>query len=210
MFNHKKILFIGPLGNPVNKFVNKFDYVIRTNNFFSIKPNILHSYRCDILITNHLYTTRYHYIIKKYMHKLKYLFVYGTTMKTFISNKVHPKHLNKIIDINYSLSNQKYIVRGNPLQLSKLLYYITQNYKPWRFFITGINFYQTKTIDTIYLPGYAIKEIVNKHQQTILEQRKHHHDIESNIGLLRYLYHKYDWIDIAPSVLAIITYKVMK
>ena len=45
--------------DPDQKIVDQYDYVVRTNNFFSIKPKILRSRRCDILIVNNLYSKHY-------------------------------------------------------------------------------------------------------------------------------------------------------
>lgn len=69
--NNKKLLFIGPMGNPTQSFVNNYDLIIRTNNFFSIKKNVLFSYKCDILFVNGLCINKCHRIINKNMHKLK-------------------------------------------------------------------------------------------------------------------------------------------
>ena len=52
IFNWKKIIIVGPATNhPRDRFLNNFDYVIRTNNFIN---SSISNKRCDMLLLNNV------------------------------------------------------------------------------------------------------------------------------------------------------------
>ena len=52
IFNGKRIIIVGPATNqPRDKFLNNFDYVIRTNNFIN---SSISNKRCDMLLLNNV------------------------------------------------------------------------------------------------------------------------------------------------------------
>lgn len=201
--NNKKLLFIGPIGNPVKSFIDKFDFVIRSNNFFSIKKNILFSYRCDILVVNNIYTKLYHHIIDKNIHKIKYLIVPPKKLK-FALKHINKKFHSKIFTLKFNKNKHDFKTKKHPLLVSRIIYFLIQNnYIPKEFFITGIDYYDSMDIDKIWLPGYRIfiKNVSNNKMLNINSV----HDIDSNKKLLLFYLNKFNWINCDNLIYNIIT-----
>lgn len=203
MLKNKKLIFVGPIGNPMKEYLDRYDYVIRTNNFFSIEPSEISCNRCDILVTNSMYISRFHKIVVNNLWKIKYLFVPMSRLD-FIKEKIHEKFHHKIIPMSYNKNNHDFIVDGYPLLLSRLLYFILEKYPneyPEKFFVTGIDFYDSKNIKQFWFKGY---EVPGDKQSKLLTIGKSKHKPESNKIFFKYLYNKYKWISCDAKILNII------
>lgn len=201
ILSNKKIIFVGPLGNPANEYLKKFHYVIRTNGFFTVDKKLLNSERCDILVVNKLYSTMYYDVIIKNLKKVKYVFVSSVLGYNCLLEYVPSQLKNKIIYMNYNAYKQDFHIKKYPLLLSRLLLFITEYYTPKLFFVTGIDFYVTKNLNKFWLPGYAVKEST---EANILAKNKNKHDVESNKQFLLFLINKYDWVRADNLILSII------
>jgi hypothetical protein len=190
MFNNKKLIFVGPLGNPEISLLKKHDYVIRTNNFLSIKPGILKSRRCDILVVNFFYIRKYFRLVEANLDNIKYVIV-PKGKYIFLKNKIDKKYHKKIISMSYNIKKHDFEVKGFPLMLSRFLYYILENHKPKLFYVTGIDFYESKKIEKFWLDGYSVP---GDKQSKLMLIGKGKHNIESNKDFLLYLHTTYKWI----------------
>ena len=97
IFDDKKIIFIGPLGNPADNIVNQYDIVVRTNNFFSIDKDILKSERCDILIVNTLFSKNYSELIENNIDKVKFILAKNRYTYDILLKKINAIYHDKII-----------------------------------------------------------------------------------------------------------------
>lgn len=202
MFNKKRIIFIGPLGNIEDKFLKQYDFVVRTNNFFSIDKELLKSERCDILVVNNLYVRCHHDKIIKNMNKIKYLLVknklaYDTIMKKIdihnndIYNRDNKVDKNKVIYMSYMYSKINFPFKKEPLLVSNFLFYLIQYFRPNLVYFTGFDFYQSKDVSKFWLPGYETKQSL---RNNVLKGDKKNHNIESNILYFKYVLDQYRWI----------------
>jgi hypothetical protein len=122
-------------------------------------------------------------------------------MVSFLKKKLNKHHHNKIVAMYYNKNKHKFIVDGFPLLLSRLLYYIIENYKPTKFMVTGIDFYQSRQLSKFWLPGYEVKGDKQSH---LIPLGKSKHNIESNKKFLIHLYNSSEWVKCSNAVLAII------
>lgn len=194
IFTGKRVIFIGPLYK-VNKNLENFDYVVRTNGFFSIKceqtsqnfrTNKTHQTRCDILLVNGLYTRTNLPTILANFDKLKYLMTSSCRAFKILERVLTKKQFRKVRLLYTSNGKRKYNVVGYPLMLTFLLYYLDKYQKPKEFHITGIDFYKSKTH---WLPGYQ-----SKTGKRLLQKDIKKHNIDSNINVLKRFYKDYGWI----------------
>lgn len=203
IFNNKRIIFVGPLGNPTNAELKLYDIVIRTNNFFSIDKTILKSTRCDVLLVNSAYY-RYNYgIILQNLDKYQYLMCFNKNIYSYILKVRKKKWLvrknkNRFIVAFYDA--EKCIVK-TPLLLIKLMYYLSENCHPLNFHVTGIDFYQSKQFSKIWLPGYA----TNLELETNIYARTNFtHNIKDNAVAMGTLMDNYKWITTNSNIVCII------
>lgn len=200
MLNNKKIIFVGPLGNPSEKYLNGFHYVIRSNGFFGINKKILDCDRCDILAVNRIYSVTHSHVIIDNLSKIKYVWTTNAGYK-LLREKAPDNQKHKILLMKFKKDGHGYAVKKYPLMLSRILYHILEYYKPALFCVTGIDFYKSKEIKKFWMPGYAIKDCLKSNK---LATGKGKHDIESNKILLKYLMEKHKWIKPDKSIRAII------
>lgn len=199
IFDDKKILFIGPLGNPSKQFVDKFDIVIRTNGFFSIKTE-MHTTRCDALLINGAYLSRHKHTILANLHKLKYVLTFcnnfiAVMKKCKSSKKCNEKVLQrKHIKLECKPSEN---MPHHPLLLIKLLNYIVSKTKPQQFYVTGINFYQTKQLSKIWAPGYCSKYEL---RTNVFAWTNFKHNIPANIKFFTQCMKSNKWIQCHKTV----------
>jgi hypothetical protein len=191
MLDNKRILFVGPLGNPDNNLMDKFDIIIRTNNFFSIDKRVLKSSRCDILIVNKLYSTKYSDIINNNIDKLKYVLAKNKAAYDVLIAMINPSDRHKVLYMSYTHSKHTYKINKQPLIVSNLLLYITEYFTPSLLYLTGFDFYTSIDVNKFWLPGYATKESL---YFNILKGDKDKHDVLSNIKYLKFCLDKYKWI----------------
>ena len=200
IFHNKRLLFIGPLGFKFKKLnLNTIDYVIRTNNFFSIPEKHLKTTRCDILLVNGLYTKTNTNIIVANFHKLKYLMTTSYRAYKILSKVLTSKQMTKVHFISYHIKIAKYRVKGYPLILLFLLYFLHKN-RPARFYVTGIDFYLSGKYG---LPGYQIKQVTKR----MKDRDKKKHDIESNIKVFKMFYQDFDWVRCDKKILYLLKFE---
>jgi hypothetical protein len=150
---NKKIIIVGPaLNQPSDKFLKKFDYVIRTNNFIN---SSLSKKRCDILLLNN--------ITCRVMDRKTLLKIKKSKIKFIVCYRNHIKKLSKF------LKNKKFIGirREKKVKVGKhiinfkhaptIIYIFIMNLlnKKIKFnnlFIDGIDFYMKKRK---YIRGYS-------------------------------------------------------
>lgn len=150
---NKKIIIVGPaLNQPSNKFLKKFDYVVRTNNFIN---SSLSKKRCDILLLNNI-TCKV--MDRKTLSKIK-----KSGIKFIICYRNHIKRLSKFLkNIKFiGIRRQKKVKIGkhkiNFKHLPTIIYIFIINLlnKKTKFnnlFIDGVDFYMKKKK---YIRGYS-------------------------------------------------------
>lgn len=191
MLDKKTLIFVGPLGNPTDEYLKKYDYVIRTNNFFSISHRILNSNRCDILSVNRIYSISHCDFIISKLHAIKFLWTSSSEGYKLIKSKAPKIYKKKILYMKFNKDNHDFQVKKYPLMLSRVLYHILEYYKPSFIYIMGLNFYNFKNIRENWLPGYCINSIKNPNK---IATGKGKHDIESNKKHLIHILNKHRWI----------------
>lgn len=192
MLNNKRVLFIGPLGNPDKKFVDEYDIVVRTNGFFSIDKKILKSDRCDILIVNQLYSKLYGKTVNDNMDKVKYVLAKHREAYNHLIKHIDDKHKHRVLYMSYSLKNSLYVsIKKQPLIVTNFLLYVKQYFTPKTLFFTGFDFYVTQDVNKFWLKGYAPKEskIYN-----VLSYDKNTHDVRSNVKFFKQCLEKISWV----------------
>ena len=149
--NDKKIIFCGPLFNKDDEFLSEYDVVIRTNNFFSIEPELRNSSRCDILVCNSIFSKRYSDKIVENIDEVKYVFCSSLEGAKILKEKLYSNDIKKVHF--FSGGNDLRIIKTHPLGLMHFLSYIINFYKPSLFYIDGVDFYSTKDVSKFWLKG---------------------------------------------------------
>lgn len=194
---NKTVIFVGPLGNPSDTYLAKYDYVIRTNNFFGIDKDHLNSNRCDILLCNKLYTTTNVYKIIENLPNISWCVQVSKEGYEVLTSKCSEEQKNKIININVNRLRHP-LIRKVPFLLSKFLIYLirnTGNY-PKNVHVIGIDFYKGKELKDFWPPGYMIKEA--KKNNVLVNTNKH--DIRSNRKFLQDCIKNFKWITCSKKV----------
>tara|TARA_B110000037_G_scaffold56850_1_gene69380 strand:+ start:479 stop:1072 length:594 start_codon:yes stop_codon:yes gene_type:complete len=147
-FINKNIIIVGPsLNQPKNDFLQKYDIVIRTNNFIN---SDLYNLRCDALLLNYI-TARVidvKSLYKIYKSNIKYIICYHDYYLKF--KKYLPNKKIIIINIKNKTNRINYIYKKHPT----IIYILIMNlldYNIRSLFIDGIDFYTNKKI---YIDGY--------------------------------------------------------
>ena len=201
MFNRKRVLFIGPQGNPTKEFMKSYDYVIRTNGFFGIKRNYLHSYRCDVLITNGTYVFASSDTIIKNINKLKKIYTTNLVAHRFLEKRLKSEDHQKIEFVKYDRPLMKKKIKKKPFLLTLLLFHIIKYHKPKLLYITGIDFYQSKRLNKIWAPGYVINHELKSNS---IAKTNISHDIRSNIIFFRECLRTYKWLKCDRNIIKIV------
>lgn len=196
--NNKTILFAGPLYNEPDNILDKYDIVIRTNNYFSIKDR--KSDRCDILICGKQFIE--HRSFSVFRKNIKYLIVKGIESKNKLVRRFHGYNSkNKIYkkrEMREKLENiyvmefndeliKKYHFNKKPLLMENFIYYVIKNFKPKELFIDGINFY----VDNNLPEGYKLDQLKNV---DIHDMTHKSHDIKHSKQFLKDSIEKYNFI----------------
>ena len=153
LFNQKRIIIVGPaLNQPKDEFLNKFDYVIRTNNFIN---SSISGKRCDMLLLNNITSkamneasalkinnSNIKFIIcyQHHFHKMKRLF----PEKNII--KIHRQRNIKIGRFNLKFKSIPTIIYIFIINLLK------NKIKFRNLFLDGIDFYMRRKK---YINGYS-------------------------------------------------------
>ena len=203
LINDKKIIFCGPLFNKDDEFLKEYDTVIRTNNFFSIDPQIRNSSRCDILVCNSIFSKRYTHKIIENIDTVQIVLSSSKSGTRDIKDKLFSVDKSKVV--HFSGENDLRTISRNPLSLMTLVSYIANNFKPELFFIDGIDFYSSNNVSKFWLKGYAIKE---SSTCNVLGKDKYKHDIQSNKDYLKAVVKKYSFIKLSD--LVINSFKISK
>ena len=193
--NNKKIIFCGPLFDKDDKYLEEYDIVVRTNNFFSIEPELRNSSRCNILICNSIFSKRYTHKIVENIDHINYVLSSSPSGSTKIRDALYSAEKKKVHF--FSGGNDLRLIKRHPLGLMQFLSYIINNYEPSLFHIDGIDFYMTKDVSKFWLTGYAIKESGNCN---VLGRDKTKHDLESNKLYLKRILSKIPYVKIGKMV----------
>jgi len=199
LIKNKKVIFVGPSpilkGSKLGEWIDSFDIVIRTNNFYSTLEENKEDYgsKCDVLYTNVQFIREMSPLpIQEYVSKgLKFL-----RSKSYIPQP-HTTDYNKFVltsPINENTINHIQINNiKSPLMGSYILFDILQ-YNPSEFFIAGVNCYNGNVLDwnNQYLNGYLPQKIIDQATARLtpddLLNPNKQHDTKSNLELIHKLY----------------------
>lgn len=189
----KKLLFIGPLGRLPKNYINSFDYVIRTNNFFGINKKYLTSDRCDILVANPFCVRNRHELIMKNISNIKYLLIENSSIILLKNKYPHlSKYFHKFILFRHNKNKHSFVVDGEPLLLTRFIYFLLEKkYNPKKLMVTGLDFYYSKNISNFWLPGYSIKG--DKESKKLVSNCSKHNPV-SNAQYFKYIMKNIKWI----------------
>lgn len=192
----KKVIFVCPSlilkGKKLGKWIDSFDIVVRTNNFFPVKPEFQLDYgsKCDILYVNNQFTRETKpFPAKKYGDNgLKWICYKGNIDKG--NNEAYTKYLNtrSAIMVTKKINN---MVDG-ALTGTILIQDILDN-NPKEFYISGMNLYSGKILDweNQYLPGYLPSKVyadaVKKRESGYFNNKKLH-NLQANKNFITNLY----------------------
>jgi len=203
LINDKKIIFCGPLFNKDDEFLKEYDTVIRTNNFFSIDPQIRNSSRCDILVCNSIFSKRYTHKIIENIDTVQIVLSSSKSGTRTIKDILYSVDKSKVV--HFGGENDLRMISRYPLSLMILVSYIINNFKPDLFFIDGIDFYASNNVEKFWLKGYAIKE---SGTCNVLGKDKYKHNIQSNKDYLKDMVKKHSYIKLSDLVIG--SFKISK
>ena len=155
-WRNKNIIFIGPCNHTVSKEeIESYDIVVRTNNFYGMNEADLTSTRCDVLMVNHIfYRTYFDQQLPTIIQRdAKMILVYDEFYRNCLSSVK-----GKVLVDSFERNAKYNVPVGNkPLLLTRFMAYLSQfNIK--KLFITGLDFYSSKSPTEYWKPSYVVKE----------------------------------------------------
>jgi hypothetical protein len=188
LIKNKRVCFVCPSKILENKdlgnFINNFDVVIRTNNFFPVDKKLQKDYgkKCEVLYVNVQFTREMSpFPIKKYkQHGIK--FICSKTGNFNGYDKEYEKHVNLRNISNVVAEIHKEI--NGPLQGSIIIKDIL-NHNPSELCILGMTFYDGNVLDwenqyiSGYIPSKILDEALKKREEGFFKN-KPTHDLDSN------------------------------
>lgn len=181
-WENQSVIFVGPLQHNLSKeAIEKYDIVIRSNNFFGMKEDDLVSSRCDVLIVNKLFYESSYFSkqLEQIKPKVKLLLVYDFFLNHAIDTFIDS---NLVIDSFSSQKNNRlsYFQRF-PLLLTRLLdYLIPHSFQ--QLYITGINFFQGSKETDFWRKSYILPE---HYKFNILKGDKNVHNTDDDMLFLQ-------------------------